>query len=875
MFRRAAAAAGLLLALAAGGLLFVGGTWASNLGYVGAAALGAVLCATGARRQRTRRLRLAWHTVAAGEATWAVANVWWLWYESVRREPMPVPSAYDVAYVVATLLVIAGVTMLLRPALEGSSPARLLVDGLLVTSSLFYVAWTVLLRDLPGLDGSVERAVTWVYPILDLATACVALLALSRGPRVGRQCWLLLSGGMVQLAVCDSVWAYENLKGAFASGGLIDLLWLAGYLLIGLAALTSPGTRREADPQVRDRWTAFVPFAPVVLVLVVSALDLGRGDPVQDVAGIVAIALLVVRQILAMVENHRLARDLESRVITRTVELARSEALFRAVGDAISDVVIVLEADMTMRSATAGLHRISGYHADELAGRGVLHLLHRADIADVVSVAEEVAGEPGASRMIACRVRVADGSFAWAEVTMANLLDHPQIHGYLLVIRDISEQRDLEERHRHRAEHDELTGLANRSAITERVSEMIGVGASPTVLLLDLDGFKAVNDSLGHAVGDELLRAVARRLRAEVRPDDVVGRLGGDEFAIVVSGSPFDAVQVAARVVDALDAEFELGARTARCRASVGVASTGSTADDLLRNADLAMYAAKAQGRNRFVVFHEGLHERVVRRLALEEDLRKAIGAGDLRLAFQPIVDIRTGAILGAEALVRWELDGKNVDPVEFISIAEESALICEMGRWVLDTACATAAEWSELRPDGPLPSIAVNVSARQLVDGDIVTDVRAALAASGLDAACLTVELTESAVMEHTDEVAGKLAALRALGVRVSIDDFGTGYSSLGRLQHLPADEIKIDRSFVGVIEHADDEVPVVDAVLALARTLHLNVVAEGIETDAQRCALLTAGCHAAQGYLYGRPMAADEIAARLVERRVDQPVG
>jgi diguanylate cyclase (GGDEF)-like protein/PAS domain S-box-containing protein len=672
---------------------------------------------------------------------------------------------------------------------------------------------------------------------------------------------------MLLLSTGDSVWAYANLTGGFSSGSPIDLAWVLGYLFVGLAALTEGGGTRSTEAAVPERWTVLVPYAPFALVLVCAGTSFGvSSDPVRRAAGLVSFALLGLRQVLAVIENQRLAREMETRVKERTAELETSEALMRAVGQSISDGVAVLRQDMTVRYASDGLLRIGGYTEDQITGEGVLRLVHRDDVAEVARVGMEVALAEGSSQVMHCRVRRADGSYGYAEVTMANLLDHPQIQGHMLVIRDVSEQRALEDRLRHRAEHDDLTGLVNRTALVEQIELLIAGGTHPSVVLLDLDRFKALNDSLGHAVGDELLRAVAARLRHAVRPGDIVARLGGDEFAVVVDGDGAEAYGMAVRALSALEVPVVLGAHLVRSGASIGVAATGATADELLRNADLAMYDAKSQGRNRVEVFHDGLHERLVRRVRLEEALRGAISRNELHLVFQPVVTLDSCAVVGAEALLRWTHDGELVDPGEFVGIAEESGLIIEIGRWVLDNACAVAAGWQRLRPDGPLPYVAVNVSVRQLVDSDLVTDVARALQASGLDGACLTIELTESAVMEHSDQVVARLAALRQMGVRISIDDFGTGHSSLGRLQRLPVDEIKIDRSFVGTIADAADRPPVVEAVLALARSLGLHVVAEGIETTVQLDALRAAGCRTGQGYLFGAGLPADGFEARLL---------
>ncbi|MEN3272244.1 MAG: hypothetical protein V7636_1005 [Actinomycetota bacterium] len=832
--------------------------------YIVSSLAGCGLAIVGARR-RHGVARLPWFLFAGAEACWSIANGIWLGYEIAGR-PVPVPSAFDAFYFSAAALLITGVAVLARGTLRAASPLRVVLDGLLVVTSLFYVTWSLLLTNLPGMAWNADRALTWAYPVVDLALASVALFALSRSASRDRSCWVLVAFGMLLLSSGDSVWAYANLKGGFASGSPIDIAWVLGYLFVGIAALTDGGSARPTENAVPDRWTALVPYAPFALVLITAGTSFAVSpDPVRRVAGLLSFALLGLRQVLAVIENQRLAREMESRVKERTADLAKSEALMRAVGQSISDGVAVLGHDMIVRYASDGLLRIGGYDEEQITGEGVLRLVHPDDVAEVARIGAEVSLVDGSSQVMYCRVRRADGSYGNAEVTMANLLDHPQINGHMLVIRDVSEQRALEDRLRHRAEHDDLTGLVNRAALGEQIERLIDEGKRPSVVLLDLDRFKALNDSLGHAVGDDLLRAVAARLRHAVRPGDIVARLGGDEFAVVINGDGAEAYGMAVRALSALEVPVVLGAHLVRSGASIGVASTGATADELLRNADLAMYDAKSQGRNRVEVFHDGLHERLVRRVRLEEALRGAVSRNELHLVFQPVVTLDSTAVVGAEALLRWTLDNEQVDPGEFVSIAEESGLIIDIGRWVLEHACAEAARWQRLRPDGPLPYVAVNVSVRQLVDSDLVADVARALRASSLDGACLTIELTESAVMEHSEQVIARLAALRQMGVRISIDDFGTGHSSLGRLQRLPVDEIKIDRSFVGTIDDAADRPPVVEAVLALARSLGLHVVAEGIETPTQLDALRAAGCRTGQGYLFGAGLPAAGIEARL----------
>ncbi|MEA3055982.1 MAG: hypothetical protein QOD30_1414, partial [Actinomycetota bacterium] len=413
--------------------------------YIVCAIAGCALTIVGARRRRGV-IRLPWFLFAGAEACWAIANGIWLGYDIAGR-PVPVPSAFDVFYFSAAALLITGVAVLARGTLRAASPLRVVLDGLLVVSSLFYVTWSLLLTHLPGMAWNADRALTWAYPVVDLALACVALLALSRSASRDRSCWIFVAAGMLLLSSGDSVWAYANLKGGFASGSPIDIAWVLGYLSIGLAALTGGGRSPSTEAAVSERWTVLIPYAPFALVLVTAGLSLGDGsDAVRRVTGVLTLGLVGLRQVLAVLENQRLAREMESRVVERTADLAESEALMRAVGQSISDGVAVLRHDMTVRYASDGLLRIGGYTEEQITGEGVLRLIHPDDVAEVARIGVEVALVDGSSRVMHCRVRRADGSYGNAEVTMANLIDHPQINGHMLVIRDVSEQRALEDR---------------------------------------------------------------------------------------------------------------------------------------------------------------------------------------------------------------------------------------------------------------------------------------------------------------------------------------------------------------------------------------------------------------------------------------------
>jgi diguanylate cyclase (GGDEF)-like protein/PAS domain S-box-containing protein len=448
----------------------------------------------------------------------------------------------------------------------------------------------------------------------------------------------------------------------------------------------------------------------------------------------------------------------------------------------------------------------------------------------------------------------------------------------VLSFNDVSERRAAAAALWHEARHDSLTGLANRAHVLDRLTEALAdaaaTGEPVAVVFLDLDHFKVVNDSLGHGTGDEVLRAVASRLEDTSRRGDVVARLGGDEFVVVARGTDGEAAdRLATRIRAAVGKPVTVADRRIVVHASAGIAlSDGSgelTAEDMLRDADVAMYQAKAHGRDKHELFDATLRARALRRLQLEEDLRAALRSDDLWLAFQPVVSLagEERRAIGVEALMRWiHPTYGSISPVEFIPIAEESGQIVELGRRALELACRQTARWRADHPQLADLHVAVNLSARQLADPGLLSTVAVELEAAGLPADALWLEITETMLMEDVDAAVAALRALRNLGVHLSIDDFGTGYSSLAYLTRFPVDALKIDRSFVeNMGRDAEDEV-VVTSVIALAHTLRLAVVAEGVETPAQLAMLTAFGCDAAQGFHLGRPDAAERVLPLLL---------
>jgi diguanylate cyclase (GGDEF)-like protein len=426
----------------------------------------------------------------------------------------------------------------------------------------------------------------------------------------------------------------------------------------------------------------------------------------------------------------------------------------------------------------------------------------------------------------------------------------------------------------HRAFHDPLTGLANRTLLVERLNDVLSLpvpGRSVAVLMLDLDDFKRVNDSLGHAAGDGLLREMSGRLRTALRPADLAARLGGDEFAIVLDDvrTPEDAEHAAERVLLALSLPMTIGDRTVAVRASIGVAVADGvhmSTDELLRNADLAMYVAKAQGKSRVRVFESSMHEEVLARIELESELAHAVERAELVLHYQPVVELETGEITGFEALVRWNHPTRGLlPPNDFIPLAEETGQVLPIDRWVLLHACAQARQWQRDGLAAEDFEVSVNLSTRQLENDQVVDVVRLALDVSGLKPENLVLEVTESFVLR--DEVAGarRLRSLRELGVRLAIDDFGTGYSSLSYLRQLPVDVLKIDRSFTAGLGRSEEDLALVQAIVRLADSMGLRTIAEGVEDMQQRESLLTLGCRRGQGWHFAPAVEASDMEAML----------
>ena len=552
--------------------------------------------------------------------------------------------------------------------------------------------------------------------------------------------------------------------------------------------------------------------------------------------------------------------------------LSESEERFRSLVQNASDIAILFDRDATVLYASPSMKRVLGYEPEMLVGNSRWSFIHPEDAEFVIAAWEASVASTEPAAPIEYRVKHADGTWRWVEGVVGNLLDDPAVQGIVLNIRDVTERKSAEEALLHQAFHDTLTGLPNRALFLDRLGQALGRrgrrGALTAVLFLDLDRFKWINDSLGHAAGDQLLVQVADRLATAIRLGDSVARFGGDEFVVLCDelDGEWEAQAIAERLHAALSGHFSVEGRDMTVTASIGIVTTAtasaSTPDSLLRDADAAMYRAKERGRDRIELFQRGMQTIALARLQMEADLRRAIDHDELRVHYQPVVRLAGAAMTGVEALVRWEHPERGlVMPGDFIPVAEETGLIRQVGAFVLSESCRQVAAWNRANADRAPLSVSVNLSARQMSAADLTRLVLRALNDSGLEPALLCLEITESVLMEDVGASRSVLQSLKELGVRLGIDDFGTGYSSLLYLRRFPVDFLKVDRSFVSGLGENSEDGAIVAGVLGLAHALGVGAIAEGVEQPEQADKLTALGCELAQGFLWSRPLPPREL--------------
>nr|WP_269329079.1 bifunctional diguanylate cyclase/phosphodiesterase [Kineosporia babensis] len=525
-----------------------------------------------------------------------------------------------------------------------------------------------------------------------------------------------------------------------------------------------------------------------------------------------------------------------------------------------TDVVTVFDLDTRTSFVSPSARAVLGVSAAELTGTRLSALLQPEDVNRLVHLL--VTLKPGADAAVKLWMRHADGRMLVVEGMLANLLHEHVVGGFVLTFRDVTERQALEERLTHQAFHDSLTGLANRQLFADRLSHALarraGTAQPLVVLFVDLDDFKQINDRLGHGTGDRVLEAVGRRIRTATRAGDTAARLGGDEFAVLMEGASLrDAEDLADRLLRLVAEPIVLDGTRMPVTASIGLAEAVPgeiSSEEALRNADVAMYSAKDRGPSTVAAYDSRLHAEALDRLELRADLQRAIFQNELVLHYQPTVELETGRITGFEALVRWQHPVRGLlSPASFVPMAEETGLVVQLNTWVLFQACRFAAV---LQNDWRRPTMSVNISAQQLVRTDFVEQVNRALSESGLSADRLTLEITESVVLQDLEDVVPRLSQLRDRGIRVAIDDFGTGYSSLAYLTELPIDVLKVDKSFIDRVASDAQGASVTEAIISMSHTMNLSTVAEGVEVAEQAAWLRQVRCPIGQGYYWSRPV-------------------
>jgi diguanylate cyclase (GGDEF)-like protein/PAS domain S-box-containing protein len=849
----------------------------SDLGFMPVGLAVTVLAGLASRaRGLDARTRRAWRFLTAaffffwvGDAVWFASQ--WIFLEAGTSGPSYLASqAAYIAYYPTLLLGLLSFPRFLPTRAEARyfwlDVATVFLGGLMLL-------WSALISPVVSSETSSfsELVLTIGYPLGDLILLFgMSVIAARRQADAVRLVFVLLTAGLMLTVVNDSISSVLSLTSGYRSGTTLDLLALAAWLLFGasaevqrrLAGRSAPepesaagGEARTADAVHRPRMS-LAPYVAVVLgygTLFVSALS-EQTPSLGVVLGAIALTLAVlVRQYMAVSENVRLSAETAARA---------SEARFRSLVQNSSDIIAVVTPELRIRYQTPSVEKQLGYRPDELDGTPLTDLLHPEDQPRALATIGEVSQRSGAPSPFEWRLRRRNGEWFVAEVILTNLLDDPTIGGFVLTIRNIQERKTLESQLTHQAFHDPLTKLANRALLSDRVSHAQARnqrGMRPcSVLLLDLDDFKAINDTFGHVAGDEVLVETARRIQGCIRAGDTAARLGGDEFALLLEDTPDPATarEVADRLSAALRAPIVLQGTEVFLSASTGIAIgvPGEAEGELLRNADVALYIAKEKGKGGFEVFEPGMRAAVVERLELEGDLRRALAEKQLLLHYQPIVELSSGRVVGAEALLRWRHPRRGLlPPASFIPLAEETGLIVDIGLWVIEEACRRVAT---LTGPGSDTHVSVNLSARQLQEPDLVAKVRAALERAGLPPTRLVLEVTESLIMVDPRAMIPRLRELKELGLRLAVDDFGTGYSSLAYLQNLPVDILKIDRSF---IQEASGDVGLsllARGIVDLGRAMRLTTVAEGIEHGEQVHALRETACEYGQGFFLARPM-------------------
>ncbi|MEU3771733.1 EAL domain-containing protein [Streptomyces sp. NPDC032472] len=887
-----------------------------DFGLSAAALLAAVSCYSYARAIDSRE-RPAWLLFAFSSLMGACGNAIWGWYEVVLGAPMPKPSLADFAFLCFAPPAIVGLLVLAKRPVTRAGWVCLALDSWLIGGSLLTLSWSLALANAArtaqsGAPGSVPRAAfSLAYPLLDIALVSMVLVLHFRRSEVNRSAVNTAIAALALTVLSDALFTSPLLSAGYQSGQLLDAGWFAGSLLLAYAPW---GARRiTAGPGVPDRplphpdrpvsrpitgslpaLTPYLAAAVCTLGILYNVVDGRKVDRVVVFTGCTVVLALVIRQGIMLIDN-----------IALTQELAQKENHFRSLVQGSSDVIMIAAPTGTLRYVSPAAAGVYGREADELVGTELATLIHPHDLGRVVHEVRRFLAAPPAEEpttRIECRFKSGSGEWLNVESTV-----NRHQGGLILNSRDVTERVRLQAQLQHSAEHDPLTDLPNRALFTRRVRQALtGRRAgdhSTAVLFIDLDGFKAVNDSIGHQAGDELLIEAARRLQDSVRAGDTAARLGGDEFAALIIGDgsrdrsarEYQVQEIADRLRTTLSRPYRIGGSEVRVAASIGVAfaDPGITPSDLMRNADFAMYRAKAGGKDRVELYAPQMQAEIVRRVDLAGRLGSALREGEFALLHQPVVSLETGEVTAVAAQPCWRSpQGVLFTPAEFLRVAEYGegpatgpvgvpaprpaagpVRAEELGGRLLEEALGQAAERHRAGHDVP---VAVRIGARRLLERAVPpASVEALLKRHGLPPGSLVIELAESDTAVPCEELERRLAALRRLGVLIALDCLGSGYAGIGALRRLPADILKLDRGLVeGVVESARLR-KITAGLLRIANDLGMQSVADGVDLPEQAMALRAMGCSHGQGVAFSGPLDEYRLRRALVRGTFQVPGG
>ncbi|MCL6604428.1 MAG: DUF4084 domain-containing protein [Paenibacillus sp.] len=810
-----------------------------------------------------------WLLLLLGTVSFIIAQSIWLYYQTAYNQVAPYPSEADLFWLIQYTLFLVALIYKRFTTREISgihSLFNIIIFMAIATTFSLHFLFNPIFQ---SKDYSVLVLITNVaYPTLDLGFlfATVSLYYKSHFSLHKRVIFLILTGFVIQI-IADSLHTYFLIVGTYVQASFIDPLWIAPLLLIGLAGSyagdysTEPCTAPEVNPMGKKE-IDLLPYVSVFILLFVMLFVRDQSVNALKIGLFVVTLLIMMRQVFIIRANRNLLIELKC----KNEELVKSEERYRQVVEISPNAISVEMNGEIVYLNQAGLEMLGATSLKEIVGKSVLEIVPQEYYDTMKLRHRQVTTGNKAAKPYEFQIMRLDGKRMYVESSLTEI-HYNGAQAFLLVAQDITQRKKNEERIKFLAYYDELTGLPNRAKFHERLHKQIKFAESNNsllaVLFLDLDRFKLINDTMGHGFGDLFLKEVAKRLDGITELKGMVYRLGGDEFCLIVNQTTQEKVSALAQlIIDELSLPIILKKGEYFTSPSIGVSlypNDGFHPDELIRLADIAMYKAKKYGGNNCQYYSSTLDDENYNKLKLDKELRKAIENNEFVIYYQPKVNLRTGQIIGLEALLRWEHPKRGlVPPMEFIPIAEETGLIVPIGRWVLEEACLQLKKWqgdklSEL-------TIAVNISPRQFRDKNLVQNISEILNETGLDAQCLEIEVTET-VMQNIQETSLLLQELKSLGVQISIDDFGTGYSSLSYLKHLPIDYLKIDKSFVNDITTCSKDEAIVQTIVDMGHHLKINIVAEGIENEQQLRSLVKLRCNVGQGYYFSKPLPPSQV--------------